>query len=321
MKQALFEQMNQPFWQEYAELVGLLEKKQTCDFRQFVPAYRRLCQHIAIARHRGYSPHLVEYLNQLNWRGHQLLYKRPSMTWIGLMGFLRFGFPQAVRAHAKVISIASLLMYGPSLVLIALILWQPDWVYSLLDSHEVARFEAMYDPDAERLGEARDAESNVHMFGFYIQNNISVAFRTFATGIAFTLGSLFFLVFNGVYFGAVAGHLSHIGYTEPFWTFVVAHSAFEVTAITFAGAAGIKMGFALLAPGLQTRAQALQRAARDVVPILYGTILMLVIAAFIEAFWSSNHSISAAIKYSVGGGMWLLVLLYFLRVGRWRESI
>ncbi|OZG75198.1 hypothetical protein BTA51_02090 [Hahella sp. CCB-MM4] len=320
MKQALFEQQHQSFWQEYAELVDALEKKQTCDFKRFVPAYRRLCQHIAIARHRGYSPHLVDFLNQLNWRGHQLLYQRPSMTWIGLMGFLRFGFPQAVRAHAKVISIASLLMYGPALVLIGLILWQPDWVYSLLDAHEVASFEAMYDPDSERLGEARDAESNVYMFGHYIQNNISVAFRTFATGIVFTLGSLFFLTLNGVFFGAVAGHLTHIGYTEPFWTFVVAHSAFEVTAITFAGAAGIKIGFALLAPGLQSRRQALQKASREVVPIIYGTILMLVIAAFIEAFWSSDHSFPPLVKYSVGAVMWILVLAYFTWAGRWRES-
>jgi hypothetical protein len=45
---------------------------------------------------------------------------------------------------------------------------------------------------------------------------------------------------------------------------------------------------------------------------LYGIILMLVIAAFLEAFWSSSTSIPNAVKYSVGVFLWLLVILYSL---------
>ena len=319
MKQVVFERRNQSFWDSYDQLVTAIEKGKQADYEAFVPAYRQLCQHIAVARHRGYSPHLIEFLNHLNWRGHQILYHRKSVTFSGIAKFIRYDFPQSVRDHASFFWVASLLMYLPSILMIALILWQPEWVYYLLDSHQIAQFEAMYDPTAEHIGRAREADSNVAMFGFYIQNNISVAFRTFATGLAVTLGSLFFLVFNGVYFGAVAGHLTEIGYSDTFWTFVIAHSSFEVTAIVLAGAAGIKLGFSLLSPGQLPRLNSLKKSAQAIVPILYGMIGMLVIAAFLEAFWSSNSALPVTVKYAVGAVMWLIVILYLTFSGRNHE--
>ena len=53
--------------------------------------------------------------------------------------------------------------------------------------------------------------------------------------------------------------------------------------------------------------------------MLYGIVLMLVIAAFIEAFWSSSTALSNEIKYSVGAVLWVLVLLYSFS-GRRHES-
>ena len=43
---------------------------------------------------------------------------------------------------------------------------------------------------------------------------------------------------------------------------------------------------------------------------------LLLLAAFIEAFWSSNRAIPAEIKYAVGIAGWLLVILYLTLAGR-----
>ncbi|WP_331351679.1 stage II sporulation protein M, partial [Cellvibrio sp. UBA7671] len=45
----------------------------------------------------------------------------------------------------------------------------------------------------------------------------------------------------------------------------------------------------MLAPGNLTRIESLKRAAAIAIKLVYGVIIMLVIAAFIEAFWSSNN--------------------------------
>ena len=50
--------------------------------------------------------------------------------------------------------------------------------------------ESMYDPQNQKIGRSadRDAETDVTMFGYYILNNISIGFRTFAGGIIFGIG-------------------------------------------------------------------------------------------------------------------------------------
>jgi uncharacterized membrane protein SpoIIM required for sporulation len=178
--------------------------------------------------------------------------------------------------------------------------------------------ERMYDPDASRLGRfaERGSGDDWMMFGYYIMNNIGIAFQTIASGLLFGLGSLFFLLFNGLMIGAVAGHLTQIGYGVSFWSFVVGHGAFELTAIALAGGAGLKLGWALLAPGRLSRGDALRLAAARSVRLTGGVIVFLLVAAFIEAYWSSMTLASPTLKYLVGGGLWLLVLTYLLLAGR-----
>jgi len=134
------------------------------------------------------------------------------------------------------------------------------------------------------------------------------------------LGSAFFLFFNGLMIGAVAGHLTHIGYGQTFWPFVVGHGAFELSAIALAGAAGLQLGWALIAPGRLPRSEALRLAARKSVLLICGVMLFLLIAAFIEAYWSSTIGVAPMTKYLVGAALWLLVATYLLFAGRTRHA-
>src|SRR5690606_14326581 len=142
----------------------------------------------------------------------------------------------------------------------------------------------MYDPadPTHRLG--RESGTDMAMFGHYILNNISIGFRTFASGLLAGVGTAFVLVFNGVVFGVVAGHLQAIGHGDPFWRFVAGHSAPELVAIVIAGAAGLRLGLALLAPGRLRRVDALVEAGRIGAKLCLGILAMLLFAAFVEAF-------------------------------------
>ncbi|NQD95396.1 stage II sporulation protein M, partial [Pseudomonas sp. CrR25] len=265
MKQSLFESRHQADWQAFAAQLEALERGkadgQQC--KGFAAAYRRLCQQLALAQARGYSNHLVERLQHLAMRGHQQFYRHRSPLGAQLLGFLLGGFPRLVRAEWRCVLAASLLFFGSLLGMGVLVYLFPELIYSLVDPDQVANMEQMYDPDARRLGRfgERDSGDDWMMFGFYIMNNIGIAFQTFASGLLLGLGSLFFLLFNGLMIGAVAGHLTQIGYGETFWSFVIGHGAFELTAIALAGGAGLKLGWALLAPGRLARGEALRLAA------------------------------------------------------------
>jgi len=153
------------------------------------------------------------------------------------------------------------------------------------------------------------------MFGHYIMNNISIDFRVFASGIMYCVGTVFVTVYNGVVIGAASGHLSAIGSHEPFWGFVAGHSAPELIALCISATAGLMLGMSLIKPGRQTRRLSLTRAAKKAVPIIVGAGLMTLVAAFIEAYWSSqDHPLS--VKITVGVVIWIVIIAYLVFAGR-----
>ncbi len=66
-------------------------------------AYRALCQHLALARDRQYSPDLVDRLNQLVLRGHHVLYGARGSGTAGAAEFLLRGFPRLVRQEWRLV--------------------------------------------------------------------------------------------------------------------------------------------------------------------------------------------------------------------------
>lgn len=326
MNQQEFVERYEAQWEEFGRVLEAMQKSRRKhrpdpeDLRDFPLRYRQLCQQLALARDRDYAAYLIDRLNKLVLSGHQYLYESRAGVWSNMVDAAVYRFPRQVRRDAKLLWLAVVLMFGPTIGVGLAVFDQPDFVYSILEPGMIDRFEEMYDPDAERFGveDERASDDDFLMFGFYIRNNIGVGFRTFAGGLLFGVGAAVLLIFNGVFFGAIAGHLAVQGPAHPFWSFVIGHGSFELTAIVLAGMAGLKLGFSLIAPGRMSRSRALREAARESMEIVYGMIVMLVIAAFIEAFWSSTTSIPYTTKYIVGSCLWVLVAAYFLLLGRER---
>ena len=281
--------------------------------------YRRLCHQLAIARDRRYGSDVVDRLHAIAIEVHQVLYAGRSRHDRAWLAYIFGGFARNVRSGRGLVLAAALLFFVPLALMIAVTQVYPDAVYYLLPGDKIADFESMYGPDANRLGR-RAAESDFYMFGFYIFNNVRIAFQTFAGGLVFGIGAVFFLVFNGLVIGAVAGHVTVIGYGAAFWSFVAGHTALELGGIVLSGAAGLRLGTALLAPGRLTRKDALAAAGRDAAGIMYGVAAMIVAAAFVEAFWSSNTAIPHAVKYGVGAALIALTIGYFVYAGRSRAA-
>jgi uncharacterized membrane protein SpoIIM required for sporulation len=329
VKQGQFESLYQAHWQNFERMLESLapdyrlsrERREELalspeEYAQFSRLYRKVCHYHTLAKERRYSSALVDRLSLLVVKGYQVQYRRQHRFTKALKDFFVRDFPRLIRQEWRYVVVAHLLLYVPAVVLFIAILSSPELVYTMMGPQQVENFEQMYDPANRVLGEARDSESNWMMFGYYINNNIGVSFRCFASGIVVGLGTIFFLVYNGLIFGAVAGHLTNMEFQETFWTFVIAHGSFELTAIAFSGAAGLKLGMGVLAPGNLTRGEALKRNGRIAIQIMFGVILMLVAAAFVEAFWSSNNSFSPQHKYFIGALLWAIVAVYFSFGGR-----
>jgi len=319
VNQETFERRHTRSWVALEEAVGAMERGETVSL-DFPSSYRRLCQHLALARHRLYSASLIERLNRLAVRCHRHLYSQRASIRARVEDFIIRGFPQAVRRQWRLVLASSLLFYVPLIATIALVSVDPDRVYMFMDPMSVASMEEMYDPASAHQLQERESSSDLVMFGYYIRNNIGIALRTFGAGVAFAVGSVLVLISNGLTIGAVAGHLQGIGYGETFWPFVIGHGSFELTAIVLAGAAGLQLGMAVVSPGRRSRALALREEALDSLPLVYGFSGMLLVAAFIEAFWSSSKTVPPEVRYAVGAALWVAVFAWLGLSGRARVA-
>jgi len=313
MRQQTFEDKCREHW---GQLDQLLASNSAENISNLPYLYRQACHDLALAKQRRYTPGLVDYLNQLVMRGHHRLYRQSVRYRNKWTHFLVAGFGQVLRRNANYVYLSLALFCLPGLLLGLLCFFDGEVIYSTMSYGQVQAMESMYDPEAKVVGRERGSDTDLMMFGFYIKHNIGIGFRTFAGGIFFGLGSIFFLIYNGVILGAVAGHLTQLQFTQTFYPFVIGHGAFELTAIVFSGAAGLKLGYSLINPGQYRRVMALKLAAKDAIKIMYGAVSMLVIAAFIEAFWSSSTLVPSEVKYAVGTVFWLIVISYCVFSGR-----
>ena len=315
-----FETLYQADWDELEKLLaGIRGKRQgqrDTHGERIAALYRCACEQLALARARSYPAYLVDRLERLSSDAHQAIYQQREFGLGRLRALAAREFPRAVRAHATYVWIALAVFALPIIVVGLIVYARPELILSVVDAETAAEFERMYSGAEEAIGRTRGAETDVAMFGFYIRNNVGVAFQCFASGLIAGIGSLFYLAYNGVLSGAVAGYLTERGLSETFYSFVVTHAAFELTAIVLSGAAGLRMGHALLMPGRLSRRQALVVAARESIVIVYGVAVMLLIAAAIEAFWSSAVWIPPIMKYSVAAACWIAVICYLTLQGR-----
>ncbi|AGG90289.1 stage II sporulation protein M [Rhodanobacter denitrificans] len=319
MKQERFVALHGREWDGLQSWLNALDRQPKRTLRQepaleFPQSYRRVCHHLALARGRGYSHEVTERLQRLVQQGHRVLYRPPAPRWHRVAAFLVAGFPRLVRAQWRCMALAAALFYLPALCLLVLLQLRPELAHTLFSSTQLVQFEKMYDPANAHIG--RSSGTDLQMFGYYVMNNVSIAFRTFASGLVFGVGAIYVLGANGVLIGGIAGHLTAIGYGGPFWRFVVGHSAFELSALVIAGGAGLQLGLTLLAPGRQRRGPALVAAGWVGAQLALGAFAMLLVAAFIEAYWSSIAALPDALKFGSGALMWLLVLGWLWRGGR-----
>lgn len=312
-----FEHKNQERWAEYERLVTDLEKKGRAEGAgQLSQKFRELCVDLSLAESRMYGVRIIERLNSLVIRGYELIYRRRRGGWGKVISFATTEFPNAVRREWRLFWLCNLVFWVPFFVMMYSSAHDIRWTQAVLGPEGMASMELMYGGKDEQIAHLRsEYGSNFMMFCFYIYNNVAIDFRIFAGGMAGGLGTLFFLLFNGLSMGAAAGYVNHAGNPESFWTFVSGHSSFELLGMIVSGMAGMKLGLALLRPGRLPRVRALVEAAKQALPLIYGAAAMTSMAAVVEGFWSAQ-SIPSEAKYVFGISGWILHAVYFLLAGR-----
>ncbi|GHU43984.1 membrane protein [Spirochaetia bacterium] len=319
MKEQFFLRMREPSWRSFESLLsGGRQKKSS--YHCFPEILREISSDLCTAQANGFDPAITERLNRLLMDGNQILYKHNSFPLKEASVFVFKTFPRSIRSLWKPVAACHLLFYGIVFFFTLICVRFPDLQSYIVPEKQKHDLLSMYDPSSEYFLKPREVETDADMFGFYIYNNISIAFRTFAGGIFFGLGSLFFLVYNAVFLGACAGLVIDAGFSQTFFQFIFAHSPFELTGIILSAAAGLILGYNIFRTKGLTRGDSLRRAGKTVSPIIAGSACMIAVAAVIEAFWSSRHEIAPVWHYVSGIAGWSLLAVYVTLSGRWKTA-
>lgn len=288
------------------------QQRSMAELANFPARYRHLCEQLAFAQAQGFSWSLITRLNALAGTGHALLYQKPRGFSQAVAVFTLQILPRAVRREWRWLAVSTALFLIPLLLgLIAAVLF-PDFV-----EEEMSYLAGMYEPGAHaRLGQSRYGGTDVLMWGFYIFHNTTISLQALAGGALAGLLTAYVVIFNGVHLGLVSGYMINHGWLlQTFLPFIIAHGAFELTALVLAGAVGFALAAALFFPGRMARRESVGQCLQRMYPLLVAVIAFDFIAAGLEAFWSARI-LPAAVKYSIGFLLWGAVIGYFLWVGR-----
>ncbi|MBI3073304.1 MAG: stage II sporulation protein M [Deltaproteobacteria bacterium] len=315
MQDPLFKKKYGPTWVALSRLADRVDRNgaaslNPADTEELSRLYRASTAHLARARTYKLSTDTLRLLNGLIARVHAQIYAGGAGQARRAARFLLEGLPRLVRKSMRFILFAIVIDIVPGIITYF-------WVKSDMENAKKI-VPASWVQNAEHFAKGFDRDpsgKSALMTAFYVSNNSGVAFKAFATGITFGVGTAVVMISNGFILGASVAIVDDVGATANFVAFVSSHGAIEIFGIYMAAGAGFMLGLALIRPGRLTRKEALALAAKDGIGLVVGAAMMMGVAALLEGFVSPSTLPNAA-KYGIGLTNFLLVVIYFGFAGR-----
>jgi uncharacterized membrane protein SpoIIM required for sporulation len=279
--------------------------------------YRAACADLMLAEDHDLPRQTVSYLHALVGRAHNLIYRASGFNFRDWGRSLFKTAPRRLRSDPA-LRIAALVFWVAFLMAGLLAAGREDFARQVVDESFLEEIDHLYSQpvDAERKDGMQ--RNDTLMTGFYIQHNTGIGLRCFASGIIFGVGSLLELLVEGIILGTLFGHMVTTPYAQNFYTFVTAHSSFELTAIVLSGAAGLRLGWGLVDTQGQSRLSSLRREAANSLPAVGAAVVLFVLAALVEGYVSASPLPYAA-KAAVAILSATVIIAYLMLGGRGEE--
>ena len=278
--------------------------------REELPAlgslYRRAAADLAYARAQEANPNLVLYLNELVGNAHGVIYAEESGGWGRLWQFFAYGLAATLRRRMPFVLAAILLNLAGALLAYEMVhrdptqigLYFPDQLRDVIDFWK----KGGADSGDISIGEGILFSSSL------MTHNTQVGITAFATGISLILPIL--LMFqNGTMIGALVAVVQPTGHLASMWAGLLPHGVCELSATFICGGAGLCIGWALIAPGRLSRADALVANGKDACKLMVGTIPLWITAGILEGY-VSHSSLPHWAKFSLAGLQFAALVFY-----------
>ena len=304
-------QKRTPYWERLTTLVAAADTSRMrglsrAELQELALLYRQVASDLSTLRQDKTSAALAGQINHLLARAHHIIYSSRKSTWRNFFVYLWEGYPRVFREQIGFVFASLVITLVGGVIAAGFTLANPRFAEPILGPrilNSIARHE-MWTHSVVSV--APQAASGI------MTNNLSVSFTAFAGGLLFGAGTIYLLFVNGLMLGAVGVACQKAGMAIPLWSFVAPHGSLELPAIVIAGAAGLRLGYGMLFPGIYRWKDSVAKAGAESVQIVSGVIPMLIVAGTLEGFFSPSAA-PVALKFLVGGVLFVLLNAWLFR--------
>jgi len=289
---------------------------------RLLPAlYRYASSVLARLEARDADTRTLENVRLLLLKAHGLLYRdleHSTEPWlVRAWNFFMVDCPRQVRAEWKLLGGTFLLLYGLALISFFAVREDLSLAYSFLNPE-------MVDSEIEQLRETEEGqpfrgnftfglEDSASAGGYIMGNNMKVGVIFFAVGLVPPLFLLLMAV-NGMMLGTYTAVAGHWGQAGAISSILWCHGTLELQAFVFAGAGGMILLRAWVAPGAWSRKEAMRIESQRALRILAPMFPMLFAAGLIESYVSPHAP--TGVRYAVAIITGVMLVAWMLFAGR-----
>lgn len=307
MKEAAFIKQNKMRWEEFEKVV---KNPRQAPPDKLAELFIQVTDDLSFARTQYPDSRTIRYLNDLASKVHLEIYKNKREDKNRFISFWKEELPSVMYEVRKP------LLYAFIIFLIAGIIGgvstQHDDTFVRLilgDGYVNMTLENIKNGNPTRV---YSGQSELMMFFFITWNNILVSFRVFVFGIFASLGTGFYLFYNGLMVGTFIMFFSREQQLSQALPVIMLHGTIELSSIVIAAAAGFTMGNSLLFPGTYSRMDSFKQGAMKGLKIVMGLVPFFILAGFIESFITRYTFMHWSIKTFVITLSAILMVYYFV---------
>ena len=283
MRETSFIEQNKKKWAEFESIL----KQPNRNPDKLSELFIQVTDDLSYARTFYPNRSVKVYLNNLSQKIFRSIYKNRFSGWKVFFNFWLEELPLIIYEARREFYVALLVFFLSMGIGVLSSVYDPDFPRFILGDGYVEMTKANIE-HGDPMAVYKEG-SRMDMFLGITLNNLRVAFFTFLLGLFASIGTVGFLLYNGIMVGTfqfffLEMNADHPGVFRESLLTIWMHGSLEIPSIIIAGAAGVALGKGLLFPGTYSRFQAFQLSSRRGLNIMLGITPVIVLAAFIESF-------------------------------------
>jgi uncharacterized membrane protein SpoIIM required for sporulation len=300
---------HRPTWDRLETLVKRRRRLTGAEVDELVDLYQRVSTHLSMVRSASNDSVLIGRLSGLVARARSAVTGAHAPLWSEFTRFWTVSFPVvAYRSWRWWLGTAVVFFVVTALIA----LWvsgNPEVRASVGTPTEIAE---LINHDFASYYSQNPAGS------FALQvwvNNSWVTAQCIAFAVLLGIPIPYVLFQNAANLGLIAGLMFDADKADVFLGMLAPHGLLELTAVFLAAAAGMRLGWSVIAPGNRPRGQVLAERGRAVVAVAVGLAGVLLVSGLIEALVTPSP-LPTFVRVGIGAAAEMAFLTYIFHFGR-----